>query len=86
MGKLYRFTVEGRNVFPFDMLRHDQCWPASNVPGGSTNIVNLAPSERGSIWLEQRQVVLCGITEPNERRWESFGWKVVNVEKPQKLA
>lgn len=25
--KLYSFTVEGRGLFPTDMLRYDHCWP-----------------------------------------------------------
>lgn len=29
MTKLYEFTVEGSGLFPFDMLRYDQCWPKS---------------------------------------------------------
>jgi hypothetical protein len=72
---LHRFVVEGNGEFPFDMLRSDACWPASNA--GGDNILNLAPHYRSERLHEKRKVTLCSYSEPTEGRWRSFGWPVV---------
>jgi hypothetical protein len=64
------FTVEGRGDFPYDMLRYDLCWPASQQDSrfiASTGHPNLQPPK----------ICLKGLKAPTPARWESFGWKVV---------
>lgn len=65
------FTVEGKGEFPLDMLRYDRCWPATGSDANriDTSLVpGVAPS---------RQVGLCGLIVPHIKRWQSFGWRVV---------
>lgn len=69
---LYEFTVVGAVPFPVDMLRHDQCWPAT-----STDAASIAVSiDWQSYGDDTRHVVLIGLNDPTGPRWESFGWKV----------
>lgn len=64
------FTVTGRGMFPFDMLRYDLCWPASQ--GDASIIIGSATHpNRG------RHINLKGLKTPTAARWHSFGWKVV---------
>lgn len=65
-------VVEGSGDFPFDMLRYDQCYPAS---------------ERDSYLMgygHKRQVTLTrssvNAMPPTYRRWASFLWEVVSVD------
>jgi hypothetical protein len=85
-------TVEGRWPFPEDMLRHDQARPATEddalmikllcgdaIPGDRESLVRVVrvtlvmesgdplPSRPQGRWL------------PNDKRWRSFGWSVVDV-------
>lgn len=67
----YTYTVQGAGEFPFDMLRYDSCYPATQeavsvmAPGG--------PRPR----LPMRSVQVTGRREPTEGRWASFGWHVM---------
>lgn len=63
------FTVRGRGLFPFDMLRHDRCTPARQEDSGAIE----RTTHRGSGY---HTVTLRGRNAPNTPRWESFGWKV----------
>jgi hypothetical protein len=59
------FTVQGTGEFPFDMLRYDKAWPAT---------------EEMSSLLSQthnRVIFLKGLKTPTLGRWASFGWVVV---------
>lgn len=66
----FTFTVHGRGMFPFDMLRYDRCSPL-----GSADVDGLSG-------LEHRDVTLIGyapkgnIIGPTGARWLSFGWVV----------
>ncbi len=67
-----KLKVKGSGAFPLDMLRYDNCYPASEVDAGliaSTfdgwsrwEVCVARPDKRGSVWTD--------------RRWESFGCKV----------
>lgn len=72
INTLHRFTVEGSGQFPFDMLRHDRCWPSS-----STEVIGLAPHDRSTLYGDRRRVELHSHIEPKPDRWASFGWPVV---------
>lgn len=68
--KLNQFTVRGSGRFPFDMLRYDCCWPASQVD------VNSISNE---VLIVERMITLHthNINAPTIGRWESFGWRVL---------
>ena len=75
-----RFTVSGDGRFPFDMLRHDACFPASG-----TDAANLPEPNAALLQSEGRDVELISHTRfrPTSARWESFGWVVTDVEPQQ---
>lgn len=67
-------TVEGRGLFPIDMLRYDHCYPASEQDSYAIN-------QREDV----RQVKVIMMTDSKlmpftERRWESFTWRLVDCE------
>lgn len=60
------FKVQGFGQFPYDMLRYDNCWPAT---------------ESDSVLLESHKLTARVVTlETDEAttltpdRWRSFGW------------
>ena len=59
------FQVSGVNQFPFDMLRYDLCWPASERDSNMLAMVG------------QRTMALKSLKPPTTARWGSFGWKVI---------
>jgi hypothetical protein len=65
---IYEYYATGESYFPLDMLRYDQCWPAS-----SDDAANISSSEHRSINLRSH-------VEPTIERWSSFGWSI-GVEK-----
>lgn len=71
--QLHEFIVEGSGVFPFDMLRYDQCWPKSET-------TDSAAIERTTrhVYSGDEKVTLVGLGKPTEGRWNSFGWRVVS--------
>jgi hypothetical protein len=69
------FTVTGNGQFPTDMLRYDACYPVDETNG------NIAPYRAdSSIYRETRSVNLKSAHEPTEGRWNSFGWRISNIE------
>ena len=64
------FTVTGRGMFPFDMLRYDLCWPAS---GGDAALLTYNDPHG------LRHIELKGLKVPTPGRWASFGWNVVEA-------
>jgi hypothetical protein len=72
----FRFTVMGKGMFPYDMLRSDQCWPADTQSAMTIPTPDTAEERR-----EPREVVLTSrqIRKhwlPEFGRWASFGWFV----------
>lgn len=68
---LKRFTIEGRGPLPFDLLRADQCWPASSRD--AAQIPAADPIASRSLTLET-----AAKYAPNRRAWALAGWKVVD--------
>jgi hypothetical protein len=62
------FDVSGCGHFPIDMLRYDECWPATEQD--STQLAN---------YHHTRIVTLKTIysAAPTDGRWASFGWTVI---------
>jgi hypothetical protein len=78
-----RFTVEGGGQFPFDMLRYDGCYPATQED--VTAMVLRRPSERRQVLLETHHP-RAGANGLTDERWRSFGWRIIEVNQPIKCA
>jgi len=79
-----RFTVEGSGPFPLDMLRYDQCYPATQQAVDQI----LVSMDETRIIGERRQIELF-VAHPirqhhklTPERWESFGWTIVDSLEP----
>lgn len=77
------FVVTGRGRFPMDMLRYDQCWPKDSTDANLLNDPDpyASDDERYDFRRKLRTVTLisAGYRTPTPERWDSFGWKVVEV-------
>jgi hypothetical protein len=67
----HEYLVEGVGDFPFDMLRYDNCWPATEADAYKLL------ARQGKDRARPRIVMLRGLRPPTVGRWESFSWKVV---------
>jgi len=77
---VWEFEVVGTwDTFPYDMLRYDSCWPASEGHGVAP------PHYRDDRGKEIRRIQLRGLRPPTHGRWESFGWAVKNERKGNRL-
>ena len=72
--KIQHYQVEGASHFPIDMLRYDQAWPDSGQDSGL--ITSPPSSERYIVNLCRNVSSLRDL--PNQGRWQSFGWKLIN--------
>lgn len=75
---VHTFKVNGKGLFPMDMLRYDRCYPAG--PESVAAIVQRTSAD-GLSQPERRDAVLCHVTsdrhwKPEDGRWTSFGWEV----------
>jgi hypothetical protein len=78
------FEVLGRGGFPYDMLRHDRCFPSDT---GSAQSMEVEPDVRYS--NVDRTIKLTAYTtnknwKPTTERWNSFQWGVFKVEEARK--
>jgi len=71
MAKQYKYSVQGRGDFPFDMLRYDRVYPLTE-PVPSQHV-----SPRREAWTAVRSVEVEG-EGCTPDRWASFGWSVVD--------
>jgi hypothetical protein len=72
------YTVAGAFNFPIDMLRYDQAWPRSEAETGSLYSAMKMPTHprlRGIVEVE-----LQCLGQPDQERWNSFMWKVVEID------
>jgi len=91
---LVEFTVVGNGPFPIDMLRRDSCFPHDEEDAATINSTlhgKYAGDGRNDRWVGVRllgmrdRMVDCtyskaGFGHPTVRRWNRFGWFVVEVE------
>jgi hypothetical protein len=65
-----QFKVRGAGRFPYDMLRYDACWPATQDDVSAMQL---------EIMHGDRSVTLStqAKSAPTIGRWESFGWRVI---------
>lgn len=81
--KHFQFTVEGNLGFPMDMLRYDACYPFDQH-----SVDQISDSHEAYNWRDKAtdklrvfKVTLVSLQSPTEARWESFGWRVLNISK-----
>lgn len=68
-GADFTYTVEGFGDFPWDMLRRDRCWPATE----DRDSYGLRPAS-----VRRRVALTTNLdSAPLVERWASFGWRVV---------
>lgn len=66
------FTVTGSGAFPLDMLRYDECWPAT-----ADDATYIGRSWARGTGRSRITLITHDRTAPARDRWESFGWQVV---------
>ena len=71
VNRIYRFEVEGKGDFPWDMLRYDEVYPLT-APSPSIYDATAA-------WKVPRTVKVQGYWRCTPARWASFGWRVVDA-------
>lgn len=73
------FDVTGNGIFPWDMLRYDECFPYS--PEEAAKFQGLDDEDR-ECTIRLATYSPDTAVRPSARRWATFGWTVtiVNVE------
>jgi hypothetical protein len=73
--ELFTFIVEGNGVFPFDMMRYDQCWPYTGEDSAKLD----HHYDSGGIRRVTMQTFGDRFTNrPTRARWASFTWRVLD--------
>lgn len=69
------FKVTGTQLFPYDMLRYDECFPATEQDSAKIEALSPTPRRRtrGQVEINLKTALKRGPTDP---RWQSFGWTV----------
>lgn len=79
--KVSTFIVTGIGQFPFDMLRYDGCYPASEQEArklqGYCNNLYTSERVRERLSVELRT---CHEGAPTTARWSSFLWRVTHID------
>ncbi len=74
--KVYTYTVFGVGPFPTDMLRYDSCYPANE-----SDAARMSEYMKGFERLKEgRTIKMRSHYPPTIGRWNSFGWKVDNIQ------
>jgi len=71
--RLHEFKVEGCGRFPLDMLRYDAAWP---MRGEDVARIESPPEKLKRYSVALLTAVNC---TPTTARWNSFGWRVTEV-------
>lgn len=75
MNQMKRFKVRGSWPFPYDMLRYDCCYPATENDSAKLETLAREKVSTGVVELELESCLERNI--PTNRRWQSFMWRVV---------
>ena len=75
------FTVEGVGEFPFDMLRYDTCYPLTSEDVHTMlTPLHEKPRRRKVRMSTRSDNKYAADNAVTEARWESFLWRVSEVE------
>lgn len=79
--KLCKFKVKSTgHLFPLDMLRYDQCFPARPDDIMALEDITAERDNYESNSNKEYSIVLYTIRKsPTVERWQSFGWYVTEV-------
>lgn len=72
----YEYHATGFGEFPYDMLRHDACWPARGEDAGRIE----AHGRHAVGGMGRYTVRLHSHRRPTPERWESFRWTITAEE------
>lgn len=75
------YFVTGTGAFPIDMLRHDECWPVTEID--SRKISDLLIHK--NLNIPEWQVAVRSTQQPTVDRWKSFGCSVAMQPKRQEI-
>jgi len=76
-GDYFTFEVMGRGKFPMDMLRYDNCWPATQ-----DDVTKLVESMTNPDYLRMDWKITLRtrtLNTPTLGRWISFEWHVLQT-------
>lgn len=76
MTKVIEYRITGRGPVPYDMLRYDSSWPATQADAETLENLN----SRDIPVNHETQVLLRG-NGCTPERWKSFGWTVTGQRK-----
>ncbi len=74
--KVYTYTVFGIGGFPTDMLRYDSCYPDNESDSVQMSDYGKTYAQLSTI----RTIRMRSHYPPTIGRWNSFGWKVDNIQ------
>jgi hypothetical protein len=70
-------TVEGSNSFPIDMLRYDECSPASEA---DAHKIQRSIDHAEPMQVTLKRLRLYGYNmDFTPGRWSSFGWRIAST-------
>ena len=69
----YKIVVQGKGIFPTDMLRYDQCFPISERDSCTIE-------DSGELRTIELGCSTCRLQPATTARWNSFNWQVLSVE------
>ncbi len=69
--RFFRYKVQGRGDFPWDMLRYDRVWPLSQPEPHRM--------DSNDAWVKVRTIEIEGAGCTPDR-WSSFLWSVVDAD------
>ena len=78
-GELYickygwEIVVEGKGVFPFDMLRYDKCYPVFESEATMMRHDSFPYDRKSQVTLKTKN------DSVTPRRWQSFLWNIVQL-------
>jgi hypothetical protein len=77
-------TVEGVFSFPIDMLRYDSATPHKETDSGAITETFGATKTAAEVFndhhhAKKHKVQVLMHQDPTTARWESFGWKVIDI-------
>lgn len=75
-----RWEATGKGTFPIDMLRHEQCWPATDRDSKKIAF-SLHPETENIVQMITVETYREGFDgrKPDYRHWASYGWDVSMV-------
>ena len=79
--KCVTFEAIGKGRFPIDMLRYDGCHPETSEDARKIEMT-ISPFSRGKgeVRIQLRMYTFLFPPRPEVERWNSFGWRVENVQ------